>query len=115
MTIKITVERIKMYRVTDLSALTKDELPNEYVSGVPSVSMSPNGNSLAVVYSVGKDSHEYHVMSSGETYTDEELKDLWKHIVASGERLHQINHKNDKKDKPKSPNNDWSGSFTFEV
>ncbi len=121
MSIEIKVDRIKKYKITDLDALSKDDLPYEYINGLPNVQKYGNGFILKYMDQNRTDMFHYVLINRGDEFTESEMRMLNHRIRLAGERLSGINQKikrdNDKKKKetlPK-PSDDWSGSYTFEV
>ncbi len=121
MNIEIKVDRIKKYKVTDLDALSKDDLPYEYINGLPNVQKYGNGFILKYMDQNRTDMFHYVSIGIGDEFTEPEMRVLIHRIRLAGERLGRINQKikreNDKKEKetPPKPIDDWSGSYTFKV
>ena len=121
MSIEIKVDRIKKYKVTDLDALSKDDLPYEYINGLPNVQKYGNGFILKYMDQNRTDMFHYVSIGIGDEFTEPEMRVLIHRIRLAGERLGRINQKikreNDKKEKetPPKPIDDWSGSYTFKV
>jgi len=121
MSIKIKVDKIKKYKITDLDALSKEDLPEEYINGLPNVQKYGDGFILKYIDRNRTDEYNYVSINKGDEFTESEMRTLDHYIRLAGERLGRINQKikrdTDKKknETPPKPIDDWSGSYTFEV
>lgn len=102
--IVITVERfmqdgVKMVRITNINALTKDKLPKEYVNGSPAVYATFGDIRYRRWHSRWLDSYESAPTAFSFLYIDQELtveeyKEKMRYIAKAGHRLAEIKELN---------------------
>jgi len=117
MSIEIKADRIIMYKLTEINMLSQVDLPDEYLARIPHIYKNKNGKGFVLRYINSGDKAVHTVfIDVGDEITANRFKLLEYHIKRAGQRLHDINHKNDKKTNEKDNwAVEWTGSYTFEV
>ncbi len=116
MSLKIKADRVRMYGITGIQALKYEDLPLEYAKGIPRVHMSKGEDELTLVFN---DNGEMQIVliRNGDMISEYDYVSICEQIELAGDKLHKINHKNDKKktDNKEKEATEWTGSYTFEA
>lgn len=118
MSMEIKAERKRMYKIKEINMLSQVDLPSEYLARAPHVYKTKNGKGLIMRYFDRADKTANTVfVDVGDEFTQHKLAFIEKMIRASGQRLHDINHKNDTKETENEHKEsvEWSGIYTFKV
>lgn len=103
---KVVVRGVQRRRIKKIEALSEQELPLEYVQGLPFVRFGNDGQSLLMRDLMGAGNNTMW-MNLNELW-DEEVFQKWLEVIkASGQRLKEINKKLEER------NRDWKGVETF--
>lgn len=118
MSIEIKAERKRIYKITEINMLSQVDLPSEYLARAPHVYKTKNGKGIVLRYFDSKTKTVNAMfVDVGDEFTEHKLAFIEKMIRASGQRLHDINHKNDTKETENKHNEsvEWSGIYLVEV
>ncbi len=116
MSIKIEADRVRMYEIKGVQALKHDDLPVEYMNGMPRVHMSRREEELTLIFNEnGK--IQVVFIRNGDMISEYDFVRICAHIEHASDRLHKINHKNDKTKTDEKENDvkEWTGPYTFEA
>ncbi len=98
--------------------LSQVDLPSEYLAKPPHCYKTTIGNGMVLRYIDHKtDSVTNVFVKIDDEITEHEFRFVANKIRIAGKRLHDINHKNDKKKIVKKERDavEWTGSYTFEA
>ena len=111
---EIKVDRVHMYEIKDVQALKHGNLPVEYMNGMPRVHMSRREEELTLIFNEnGK--IQVVFIRNGDMISEYDFVRVCEQIELAGDRLHKINHKNDKKKTDGKEVTEWTGPFTFKA
>ena len=118
MSMEIKADRVKIYKITEINMLSQVDLPSKYLARFPHVYKTRIGKGLVLGYIDHKTKTvDTKLVDIGDEITEQEFKFIANMIRLAGKRLHDINHKNDKKKIVKKERDavEWTGSYTFEA
>lgn len=118
MSMKIEADRLRIYKIKATNMLSQVDLPSEYLARAPHVYKTKNGNGFVLRYIDHKTKTVNTIfVDVGDAFTEHKLAFIEKMIRASGQRLHDINHKNDTKETENEHkvSVEWSGTYTFKA
>ena len=110
MRIKLKADRIRMYKIMNISALEYKDLPDEYLNSTPRMFMNEKYQTLTVIH-IENEKEKSETIAIDGLISESDYGRLWIQIKLAGDRLHKINSKiNTKKD---SKVIEWSGTEYF--
>lgn len=118
MSMEIKADRLRMYKIREINMLSQVDLPSEYLARPPHCYKSRVGNGLVLKYiDLATNTISTTVINIGDELTEHCIALVEEMIEASGQRLHNINHKNDKKETENEHKEsvEWAGTYIFEV
>lgn len=118
MSMKIEADRLRIYKIKATNMLSQVDLPSEYLARAPHVYKANNGDGFVLRYFDSKTKTVNAMfVDVGDEFTEHKLAFIEKMIRASGQRLHDINHKNDTKETENEHKEsvEWSGTYTFKA
>ena len=118
MSMEIKADRVRIYKITEINMLSQVDLPSEYLARPPHCYKTVIGNGLVLRYIDSKTTLTVsNFVNIDDEMTEAAFRLIANRIRIAGKRLHNINHKNDKKKIVKKERDavEWTGTYTFEA